>query len=81
MKLTIEEIKSYKEFINTMNELVNLYFNEILDNDFRDLVGWRLSEYEDDTIIIEYEELGPLGKCWREWYTSIEELNMMVKKD
>lgn len=81
MKLTIEEIKSYKEFVNKMNELVNLYFNEILDNDFRDLVGWRLSEYEDDTIIIEYEELGPLGKGWREWYTSIEELNMIVKKD
>lgn len=81
MKLTIEKIKSYKEFVNTMNELVNLYFNEILDNDFRDLVGWRLSEYDDDTIIIEYEELGALGKCWREWYTSIEELNMTVKED
>lgn len=81
MKLTIEEIKSYKEFVNTMNELVNLYFNEILDNDFRDLVGWRLSEYDDDTIIIEYEELGALGKGWREWCTSIEELNMTVKKD
>lgn len=79
--MTVEKIREYKEFVNTMNELVNLYFNEILDNDFRDLVGWRLSEYDDDMIIVEYEELGPLGKCRREWYTSIEELNMVIKED
>jgi hypothetical protein len=79
--MTVEKIREYKEFVNTMNELVNLYFNEILDNDFRDLVGWRLSEYDDDMIIVEYEELRPLGKCRREWYTSIEELNMVIKED